>query len=319
MLEVTVGPVAHGGFCVARYSGRVVFVRHALPGERVLARVTEGHEGSRFLRADAVEVLAASPDRVPAPCPYARPGGCGGCDWQHASLQAQRELKAAVVSEQLRRLAGLAPDVTVEELPGAPGGLGWRTRLQFAVDADGRAGLRRHRSHEVEPLERCLIAHSAVEDLGVEGRRWPGTDRVEVIASASTGDHAVLAGSPDSAAIELVSGEPVIREEAAGRSWRVTGSGFWQVHPAAADTLVAAVLAGLEPRPGESVLDLYCGVGLFAGAVAGGAGRVVGIESERQAVVDARHNLADLPNVRIEHGRVERVLDRMFHRRPRGA
>src|SRR5215213_10949037 len=115
--EVTVGPVAHGGHCVARHEGRVVFVRHSLPGERVVVRVTEDrHPG--FCRADAVEVLEAAPDRVERPCPYSGPGRCGGCDWQHVTPGAQRELKAAVVREQLARLAGLDVDVTVEELPG---------------------------------------------------------------------------------------------------------------------------------------------------------------------------------------------------------
>lgn len=108
--EVEVGPVAHGGHCVARTeAGQVLFVRHALPGERVVARVTEGEEGARFLRADAVQVLTASKDRVEAPCPFSGPGRCGGCDWQHAAPGAQRRLKAAVIAEQLERLAGLTP------------------------------------------------------------------------------------------------------------------------------------------------------------------------------------------------------------------
>ncbi|HET8616764.1 MAG TPA: TRAM domain-containing protein, partial [Actinomycetales bacterium] len=114
LLTLEVGPVAHGGHCVARVDGRVVFVRHTLPGEQVRARVTEGHSASRFLRADAVEVLEASPDRVAARCPVAGPGGCGGCDWQHVSVAGQRRLKADVVTEQLRRLAGLDVPVVVE-------------------------------------------------------------------------------------------------------------------------------------------------------------------------------------------------------------
>ncbi|HEV2089064.1 MAG TPA: TRAM domain-containing protein, partial [Cryptosporangiaceae bacterium] len=161
-IELEVGPVAHGGHCVARHAGRVVFVRHALPGERVVAQVTEDRGGA-FCRADAVEILNASDDRVVAPCPYAHPGGCGGCDFQHAAPPAQRRLKAAVVAEQLERLGGL--DSTrvaelftgVEELPGGP--LGWRTRTRFAVDDAGRLGLRRHRSHEVVAVESCPIAH----------------------------------------------------------------------------------------------------------------------------------------------------------------
>ncbi|MDQ0810684.1 putative RNA-binding protein with TRAM domain [Streptomyces sp. B3I7] len=109
--EVEVGPVAHGGHCIARTAeGQVLFVRHTLPGERVVARVTEGEEGARFLRADAVTVLEASKDRIDAPCPYAGPGLCGGCDWQHAKPGAQRRLKADVIAEQLQRLAGLTPE-----------------------------------------------------------------------------------------------------------------------------------------------------------------------------------------------------------------
>ncbi len=98
--------------------GRVVFVRHTLPGERVLARVTA--ETSSFLRADAVEVIEPSPDRAVAPCPHAGPGRCGGCDWQHVALPAQRALKADLVAEQLRRLAGVDRRVKVEELEGRP-------------------------------------------------------------------------------------------------------------------------------------------------------------------------------------------------------
>ena len=116
-VEVDVLDVAQGGWCVARPDdGPVLFVRHALPGERVRARVTE--VTSRFARAEAVEILHSSPERITAPCPSARPFGCGGCDWQHATLPAQRALKAAVITQQLRRLAGIDVDVTVEPLPG---------------------------------------------------------------------------------------------------------------------------------------------------------------------------------------------------------
>jgi tRNA/tmRNA/rRNA uracil-C5-methylase (TrmA/RlmC/RlmD family) len=133
LLELSVGRIASGGGCVAHApDGRVVFVRHSLPGERVVARVTSATRS--FLRADAVEVLERSTDRVEPPCPHAGPDRCGGCDWQHASLPAQRALKAELVAEQLRRLANLDCAVEVEEVAGAPDGLGWRSRVRFAVD-----------------------------------------------------------------------------------------------------------------------------------------------------------------------------------------
>ena len=119
--EVTVGPVAHGGHCVSRHEGRVVFVRHALPGERVVVQVTEDRH-AKYCRADAVEVLQAHPERVERPCAYSGPGRCGGCDWQHVAPDHQRQLKADVVVEQFSRLAGIDVDVEVEELPGGPAG-----------------------------------------------------------------------------------------------------------------------------------------------------------------------------------------------------
>ncbi|WP_410535985.1 class I SAM-dependent RNA methyltransferase [Streptomyces sp. KL2] len=351
--EVEIGPVAHGGHCIARTEeGRVLFVRHALPGERVVAKVTEGREDSRFLRADAVEILEPSKDRVEAPCPFAGPGLCGGCDWQHAAPGAQRRLKASVIAEQLARLAGLTAedagwDGTVEPAPGdkVPKGEvpAWRTRVHYSVDDEGRAGLLRHRSHEVQPIDRCLIAAPGVSELGVEKRRWPQIATVDATAATGSGDRQVVltprpggrlplveldrpvsvlrgeehrgrgAERGGERAVHRVHGRPFVRERAADRTWRISAGGFWQVHPKAADLLVEAVMTGLTPRRGEMALDLYCGAGLFAGALAervGEKGAVLGIESFKRAVEDARHNLADLDRVRIERGNVEQVLPR---------
>ena len=332
--DVEVGPVAHGGHCVARHEGRVIFVRHALPGERVVARVTEDRGGS-FCRADAISVLQASPDRVEPPCPHARPGRCGGCDWQHTTPAAQRELKAAVVSEQLARLGGRSDvPVSVEELPG--GSLGWRTRVRFAVADDGTVGLRRHRSHDVERVDHCPLGTAAVDDVGVTRGRWPRASAVEVIVSSAgdralvvtpragddvtvppldVDDVAVLQGRPRGGRPVRVRGHRAVRERALGRVFRVGAGGFWQVHPAAAGTLASVVVEVLGPKPGESVLDLYAGVGLFAAAVAerlGPGGRLTLIESDGQAARDAAYNLRDdAPQVSVEIGLVEPVLARL--------
>ena len=327
LVELRVGEAAHGGWCVARPDGhgRVIFVRHALPGERVRAVITQ--TTSKLARADAVEIIEAAASRVQPPCPQARPGGCGGCDWQHASLPAQRELKAAVVSQQLRRIAGLERQVTVEPVPGDLAGLGWRTRVKFAVRPDGAAGLRKHRSHEVVDVGDCPIAHPLAGAAEVTGRKWPGDRWVEVAAAPGSGDRAVLvwprAGGParnrgrgpaarrgPGAAPGPVGGG-YLRQHAAGRDWRVSATGFWQVHPGAADTLAAAVLDSLRPRPGEVALDLYCGAGLFTGVLAaavGPAGTVIGMEQDRQAVRDARHNLRATPWARVHCGDAAELL-----------
>jgi tRNA/tmRNA/rRNA uracil-C5-methylase (TrmA/RlmC/RlmD family) len=312
VLDLAVTGVAHGGWCVARDAGgRVVFVRHALPGERVRARVT-GATAS-FARAEAIEVLRASPDRVPPRCPHARPGGCGGCDWQHADLAAQRRLKAEVVRDQLRRIAGVDRAVTVEPVAGDEDGLGWRTRVRFSVGPRGTAGLLAHRSHDVVEVGDCPIAHPLVRTAEVTGRDWAPARSVEVAVSPASGGRAVIVTTAQSAAgtqlagaadtvlragrgggLTTLTGRGSLRQRAAGRWWRVSAGAFWQVHPGAAGALSAAVLEVLRPRPGEVALDLFCGAGLFAGALAaavGPEGMVIAVDADRSAVRDARHNL----------------------------
>jgi len=296
-----VGPIAHGGHAVARHQGRVVFVRHALPGERVRVLVTEGRAKDSFLRGDAVEVLEASPERVTPPCPYAGPGRCGGCDFQHVTLDHQRVLKGAVVREQLQRLAGLDVDVVVEALPGTPEqlqGQRWRTRVELAVGSDGRPGLRAHRSHDVVAIDDCLIADHRVIDSGVLGTTWTGCTGVDVVAADEPTD-AVVVPLPEQRV-------PTVVQHVATPTWSgsfgVSARGFWQVHPAAAATYSAHLLAELAPQPGERALDLYAGVGLFAAALAdavGPEGAVLAVEGDAQAVEDALDNVQDLPQVEV--------------------
>ncbi len=250
---------------MVRHEDRVVFVRHALPGERVLVAVTEGSAGDRFWRGDSVAVVRGSPDRVEAPCPYAGPGLCGGCDFQHVAPTAQRSLKAFVVREQLSRLAGLDLDVVVEEVPPL---LRWRSRMRYVALPGGARGLHVHRSDEVVAVDDCLIDASV------------GPRRVETVETSS--------GS---------------------RSFQVDSEGFWQSHVDAPRVLVEAVLSLLSPRPGERVLDLYAGVGLFSAFLAdavGPGGHVVAVEASRVACRDARVNLPSY--VTVEQGPVDRVL-----------
>ena len=246
-------------------------------------------------------------------------------------------------------MARLDREITVEALPGDQdagqgpaaedtqrrgAGLGWRTRVQFAVRDDGVAGLRAHRSHQVIDVGECLIAHPAITDLDLTGRRWPGEASVEALVATASGERAVIvspgrhAGTsteqitadtvlrragPQNRRLTPVRGRGYLSQHAAGRDWRVSAGAFWQVHPAAADTLTAAVLASLEPRPGDVVLDLYCGAGLFAGVLApavGPSGTVVGVEADDAAVRDARHNLREWPWARVHKGDVTSVLTR---------
>ncbi len=285
---------------MARHDGRVVFVRHTLPGERVVAQVTGVGGGGRYWFADAVAVLEAAEGRVAPPCPFSGAGGCGGCDYQHVEVPLQRRWKSDIVAEQLRRLGGTEAAVPVESVPGDAGGLSWRTRIRYGVDPHGRLGLRAHRSSTVVPLDRCRIADERIQAATMSGqplteRRWEGTDEVVVVAGA---DEVVISPRPGPEPGDVL-------ERAAGRRWRVAADGFWQVHPGAADALVGLVLQHCR---GDSVWDLYSGVGLLAGAMAAAReGRTVAaVEGDRRAAGLARRNLADLPGVAVHHRDVRR-------------
>ncbi|MCU1454633.1 MAG: hypothetical protein JWN46_2779 [Acidimicrobiales bacterium] len=293
--------IAVGGDAVARDAdGRVVFVAGALPGDHVQVEVTE--ERKAFARADLVAVLAAGPDRVEPGCPHVRVG-CGGCGWQHVEHGAQRRLKRGLVTEVLER-QGKVVDPVVLDGPDLPPN-GARTTLRGLV-VGSRFAYRRRRSHDPVTVADCPIAHPLIDELVVEGRFGDATE-VTLRASARTGERLVVV-TPDASGVRVPAGVEVVgidelqkghrawfHEEVAGRRWRVSATSFFQARPDGADALVAAVRDAVErlAPDAERLVDLCSGVGLFAGTVGAGR-RVVAVERHRPAVVDARHNLADL-------------------------
>ncbi|HUF33009.1 MAG TPA: TRAM domain-containing protein [Acidimicrobiales bacterium] len=300
-IEVTTTAIAAGGDAVARDAdGRVVFVTGALPGERVRAEVTE--ERKDFARARVVEVVDAAAERVAPPCPHVG-RGCGGCTWQHVEPGAQRRLKADIVADALRR-QGRIPDPEVSAGPSL-GPDARRTTLRVGAAAGGRLGFRRLRSHEVVDVDDCLVAHPLLSDLLVRCDAGEA-DELTLRCGARTGERLVLA-HPGAAGVDVPDGVVLvgedelaggrrawITEEAAGRRWRVSARSFFQASPEGAEALVAAVAEAAGPvAPGDRVVDLYGGVGLFAGTV-GAPARTTFVERSASAVADARVNLDGL-------------------------
>lgn len=335
--EVTLGAPGHGGFCVARHDGRVMFVRHGLPGEVVRATVTEDRGGS-FCRADATEIITASADRVDPLCPISGPGGSGCCDYSHATVAAGRSMKSAVAAEQLRRVAGIDRNVTVEELPFTGDGTGWRTRVRLAVDDAGRAGFHRHRSSSIVTDLACPQAMPGAFD-GLDGELWrPGSEIVVAVDGNSErhvveiapaevsrtgrrspgrrGASARRAASTRPRAEKVVSGDRLaggsgrVHEFVSARTWELDATGFWQAHRGAPQVYSDVVAEWADVEPGSTAWDLYGGVGVFAAALAGGVGadgRVVSVESSTRAAADGQRALSDLPQVTFSPGRVERA------------
>lgn len=296
-VELELERVAHGGSVVGRSQEKVVFVTGGLPGERVLAEITS--TSKRFDRARVLKILSASPGRVQPPCPIA--AECGGCDWQHASEQTQLDLKTAVVAEQLQRLAGIEWTGRVQSVGGA---VGSRSRMRYGVGVDGAVGLRGRRSHDIVPLppQGCMVTAPG-PDVAELRRLGRGAEELQVVNA--DGVVTVLAdGRPRVGSRNVV-------QRVHGREYTVSAAGFWQVHPRAAEVLTSAVLDGLEPRRGESALDLYCGVGLFAGSLVDAGCDVLGIELSRDAIAHARSNV---PEAEFIAAPLAKALDRFPER-----
>jgi 23S rRNA (uracil1939-C5)-methyltransferase len=290
-IELSPSGMASDGRAIARDpEGKVVFVEGALPGEKVAAEMQSEHRG--YSTARVVDVVEASPDRVVPPCPeHAR--GCGGCPWQHVDPPAQRSLKRQIISDSIKRIGRIEPPEITEAdaLPVWE----YRTTLRAGVTG-GRAALRRQRSSDLVSIERCMVIHPLLGEL-VRGVRYGGASEVVLRCGARTGDR-LVATRPTSAEVEIPSDVSRRRlfEEVAGHGWRVSARSFFQSRPDGADLLAGLVQSGASAFdvPGEA-LDLYSGVGMFAGALAELGWSVTAVEGSHAAVQDARDNLAGLP------------------------
>lgn len=300
LLDLATTGIAAGGDAVARDDGgRVVFVAGGLPGERVQVRLHE--ERKRFAKGSVAQVVEPSPSRREPPCRFVA-AGCGGCDWQHIDPVVQPELKARLVGDALERLGGVA-DPQVDLWPTLPSAH-YRTTVRCAV-VGGQAGFRRARSHEPLAVDTCLVTDPRVDELIRHGRFGSATE-VTIRVGTRTGERLVLA-SPTAKGVEVSDDVVVVgtdelargrhawyHEEVAGRRWRVSATSFFQARPDGADALVELVSSAVRDlAPGaRTMVDLCCGVGLFAGAVGATAGlSVLGVERHAAALHDARHNL----------------------------
>lgn len=303
IIRVTIEKVAHGGHFIARYEGAVIFVRHGLPGEVVDVAITS--IGSSFNRGDVVEVIDASPDRVQAPCRYANRNGCGGCDFQHVEVSAQRRLKSDVITEQFSRIAKMDIRVEVEEVSPA---LGWRTQATIGSDKKGHAGFYASRTNTIMAIDQCLVLHPAIGYQEIAARTWEPGERIQVSA-ATDGTARLVAGG-------AIEGEKEQNFVVNGKSYQVSPDSFWQSNVNAPQVLVDCVTEFAQVKAGEHVLDLYGGVGLFALQIldaVGPGGQIDLVEGSKSATADAHINFEGAANVKIYTGDVEKILPRFSH------
>ena len=302
------GAPANGGSCVAHHEGRVVFVRYALPGERVRVRVT-ADRGS-YWHAEVVDVLEPSSDRIESLCPIAGLDGAGCCDLAFAAPDAARALKAQVVANQLERLGGHRWNGEAEPLSDS-GPTGWRTRVRLDVGPDRRPGFHRYHSDELVTDLRCAQLPAGMLD-GLAESDWPPGAQLHVVVDDDGARHVVRTlRQGRRTATKVVEGAYEAVQRVDGRSWQVPVTAFWQAHRGAAAVYSRLVADWARPGAGMTAWDLYGGAGVFAaalGAAVGESGRVLSVDTSRAATRAARGALDDLPQVQVVTDSVRRAL-----------
>lgn len=307
-LTLVTGAPANGGSCVAHHEGRVVFVRYALPGERVRVRVTAQRES--YWHADVVEVIEPSADRTSSLCPIAGMDGAGCCDLAFAVPEAARTLKAQVVANQLERLGGHRWAGDAEPLSD-PAPTGWRTRVRLDVGADGRPGFHRYHSDELVTDLRCAQLPAGMLD-GLAGFDWPATAQLHVAVDDECDRHVVRTMRQGRrSTTKVVEGRYEAVQRVRGRRWQIPVTAFWQAHRDAAEVYSGLVADWAQPATGMTAWDLYGGAGVFAavlGEAVGETGRVLTVDTSRASTQAGRAALADLPQVQVITDSVRRAL-----------
>jgi tRNA/tmRNA/rRNA uracil-C5-methylase (TrmA/RlmC/RlmD family) len=306
-ISVTIEKIAHGGHCIARHQGAVIFVRHAIPGETCIIEITS--VGASFHRGDVIEVHSPSSDRVSAPCSFAHPNGCGGCDFQHISEERQRLLKAEVIKEQFSRIAKMEIEIDVEHVGPA---LGWRTRCIAHVSRKGKLGFYQSRSHAVVEISDCPILLPQLRFRELAQSQFSPKATVEITASQE-GERTVAVVEVG-AQPSIIDGPEILHYTVGSKKLEAHHQSFWQSHERAPEVLTQCVLDYARVERGDQVLDLYGGVGLFTSVLidrVGAEGSITLVEGSKRATADGVKNFSDYSNIQVVTGDVSTVLPRI--------
>ena len=325
LIEVELTGMAVTGEAVGHHDRRIVFVPFGIPGERVLARVTE--DARRYSRAELVEILTPSLHRAAAPCPHF--GTCGGCQWQHIDYAHQLACKEVVVAQQLTHRGPVA-NAPVRAAIGMSDPWGYRNQVDVLIGAEGGLGFLDVAYSGFVPVGGCMVADPWLWELasGVDLAE-AGVSSMSVRTGLNTDDVLIVFETQDdlAPALELdlpvscvlrhddgsivtLAGEPWYREVLGERAFRISANSFFPVNTAALEVLLSVVETGLGLVGYETLLDVFCGVGTYGISLADRVAQVICVDSAGEAIEDATANAsaAGCDNVVFTAGEVERAL-----------
>jgi 23S rRNA (uracil1939-C5)-methyltransferase len=323
LLTVKLEKLVYGGEVLARLSGgQAALIPFGLPGEIVKARVVEEKRG--LVRLALVEVLEASPDRIVPKCSHF--GVCGGCHYQHLSYQAQLQGKTDILRDQLMRI-GKIPNPPVQSIVASPDEWNYRNHVQFHLTNAGKLGYIGVDSRSVVAIAECHLPEATLNQIwpGLEFDPGLGLERISLRVGMNEDAMLVLeSADPETPELELetdlsvvhltgedtvvMAGEEALSISVKGRTFRVSAASFFQVNTAMAGKMVDHLLEHLPVSASTTLLDVYCGVGLFSAFFAGRVGRLIGIEASPSACADFAANLDEFDHVELYEAPAETVL-----------
>jgi 23S rRNA (uracil1939-C5)-methyltransferase len=321
--ELTLQELVFGGDCIGRLpDGRAIFVPFGLPGEKVRIVLTEDKKS--FAKGRILQILEPSPKRIDPRCRHF--GDCGGCNYQHLPYSDQLIAKRQIVQQQLQRLAGL-PDFPVAPVTPSLDDWNYRNTVQFHVTPAGCLGFKAAGSFQTVEISECHLPSVGISelwpqlDLGpdsgisrVQVREAPDGELLLAIESATDDPPEFTVDFPVSVVFTgpttqfTLSGDDNILMQVRGRDFRVSAGSFFQANIHQAEAMVDHVLHLAGSVQGKTVLDAYCGVGLFSAFLAVEAKQLIGIEVSESSCNDFAINLDEFNNVDLYIDKVEYVL-----------
>jgi 23S rRNA (uracil1939-C5)-methyltransferase len=328
-VEVRLEKLTYGGDAMGRLEdGRAVFVPFGLPGEHVRIRLTE--DKRNFARGELVEVLEASPFRITPRCIHF--GVCGGCHYQNLPYEEQLKAKMGILRDQLTRI-GKVENPPVQEMVASASPWNYRNHVQFHLTEEGKLGYMTAVKPTVFAIRECHLPEGSINELWPQLEFEPGTDLDRVSIRSGVDEDLMLvleseAPEPPELEIEagisithvfeentvVIAGNDHVTIRVMDRNFRVSAASFFQVNTAMAGKMVQHLLANVPVSLNSTLLDIYCGAGLFSAFFAPKCERVIGIESSPSACEDFAFNLDEFENVELYEGLAEEILPNLVRR-----
>ncbi|MBL8078048.1 MAG: class I SAM-dependent RNA methyltransferase [Anaerolineales bacterium] len=321
--EVTLTTLTYGGEAMGRLSdGRAVFVPFGLPNEHVRVRLTEEKKG--FARGEILEISESSPERITPRCIHF--SKCGGCHYQSLSYENQLKAKAEILRDQLKRI-GKIENPPVQPMIASPAEWNYRNHMQFHLTEDGRVGFVNARGRSVIPISECHLPQAGIQTF------WPdlqfettvGAERISVRVGQDEELMLILESeSPETPELEIeadisvvhiyddhavvIAGQDHLTISVLEKDFHVSAASFFQVNTKMAGKMVQHLLAILPVSSDTTLMDVYCGAGLFSKFFASKCKQVIGVESSESACEDFAINLDEFENVELYEGEAEEIL-----------